>query len=191
MLPFVKTEVRSTLSERHLTGLHYSAGYNTISIMIPVQLDTDDYVEVWSSCYNTNFAGGDTKLMARGLADFSAYWRLIMASEIGVQTIQHTNGTDAMTIDSSGRVLTPVASCISAEKSTSNQTNTTMRSKDNLVNPRSSNGGQLDSSKYKIHRPGRWNLFASINNLALTMTQWITDKFSTKMVALSDLFNLL
>ena len=29
-----------------------------------------------------------------------------MASEIGVQTIQHTNGTDAMTIDSSGRVLT-------------------------------------------------------------------------------------
>ena len=30
-----------------------------------------------------------------------------MASEIGVQTIQHTNGTDAMTIDSSGRVLFP------------------------------------------------------------------------------------
>jgi len=30
-----------------------------------------------------------------------------MASEIGVQTIQHTNGTDAMTIDSSGRVLMP------------------------------------------------------------------------------------
>ncbi len=34
-----------------------------------------------------------------------------MASEIGVQTIQHTNGTDAMTIDSSGRVglSSPVA----------------------------------------------------------------------------------
>ncbi len=30
-----------------------------------------------------------------------------MASELGVQTIQHTNGTDAMTIDSSGRILTP------------------------------------------------------------------------------------
>ena len=30
-----------------------------------------------------------------------------MASEIGVQTIQHTNGTDAMTIDSSGRVSQP------------------------------------------------------------------------------------
>ena len=28
-----------------------------------------------------------------------------MASELGVQTIQHTNGTDAMTIDSSGRIL--------------------------------------------------------------------------------------
>jgi len=27
-----------------------------------------------------------------------------MASELGVQTIQHTNGTDAMTIDSSGRL---------------------------------------------------------------------------------------
>ena len=27
-----------------------------------------------------------------------------MASELGVQTIQHTNGTDALTIDSSGRV---------------------------------------------------------------------------------------
>ena len=29
-----------------------------------------------------------------------------MASELGVQTLQHTNGTDAMTIDSTGRVLT-------------------------------------------------------------------------------------
>ena len=27
-----------------------------------------------------------------------------MASELGVQTIQHTNGTDALTIDSSGNV---------------------------------------------------------------------------------------
>ena len=30
-----------------------------------------------------------------------------MASELGVQTIQHTNGTDALTIDSSGRVSMP------------------------------------------------------------------------------------
>ena len=31
-----------------------------------------------------------------------------MASEIGVQTIQHTNGTDAITIDSNGVVTRPV-----------------------------------------------------------------------------------
>lgn len=37
-----------------------------------------------------------------------------MASEIGVQTIQHTNGTDAMTIDSSGRVLTPARPAFNA-----------------------------------------------------------------------------
>ena len=35
-----------------------------------------------------------------------------MASEIGVQTIQHTNGTDAMTIDSSGRVSQPQKSLL-------------------------------------------------------------------------------
>ena len=31
-----------------------------------------------------------------------------MASIIGVQELQHTNGTSAMTIDSSGRVTMPV-----------------------------------------------------------------------------------
>ena len=30
-----------------------------------------------------------------------------MASIIGVETLQHTNGTTAMTIDSSGRIITP------------------------------------------------------------------------------------
>ena len=30
-----------------------------------------------------------------------------MASELGVQTIQHTNGTDAVTIDSSGNIALP------------------------------------------------------------------------------------
>ena len=30
-----------------------------------------------------------------------------MASELGVQTIQHTNGTDAITIDSSGNIALP------------------------------------------------------------------------------------
>ena len=37
-----------------------------------------------------------------------------MASEIGVQTIQHTNGTDAITIDSGGRVKQPTLPRFSA-----------------------------------------------------------------------------
>ena len=41
-----------------------------------------------------------------------------MASELGVQTIQHTNGTDAMTIDSSGRVKQPALPAWSAYNST-------------------------------------------------------------------------
>jgi len=43
-----------------------------------------------------------------------------MASELGVQTIQHTNGTDAMTIDSSGRVLFPQIPCACVTLTTSN-----------------------------------------------------------------------
>jgi len=42
-----------------------------------------------------------------------------MASEIGVQTIQHTNGTDAMTIDSSGRVQTPARPAFNAYRNAS------------------------------------------------------------------------
>ena len=40
-----------------------------------------------------------------------------MASELGVQTIQHTNGTDALTIDSSGRILTPARPAFSVRLS--------------------------------------------------------------------------
>lgn len=40
-----------------------------------------------------------------------------MASELGVQTIQHTNGTDALTIDSSGRVNQPALPAWSAYNS--------------------------------------------------------------------------
>lgn len=43
-----------------------------------------------------------------------------MASELGVQTIQHTNGTDALTIDSSGRVLTPARPIFSAHTYSAN-----------------------------------------------------------------------
>jgi len=47
-----------------------------------------------------------------------------MASELGVQTIQHTNGTDAMTIDSSGRVLLPQVPCCHVKLTTSNSQDT-------------------------------------------------------------------
>ena len=48
-----------------------------------------------------------------------------MASEIGVQTIQHTNGTDAMTIDSSGRVglSSPVAFFVRSSSGTTSNGN--------------------------------------------------------------------
>ena len=48
-----------------------------------------------------------------------------MASEIGVQTIQHTNGTDAMTIDSSGRVTlgSPVAFFVRSSSGTTSNGN--------------------------------------------------------------------
>ena len=47
-----------------------------------------------------------------------------MASEIGVQKIQHTNGTDAMTIDSSGRVQLPQIPCCFVRLSTGNSQDT-------------------------------------------------------------------
>lgn len=40
-----------------------------------------------------------------------------MASILGVQTIQHTNGTSAATIDSSGRILTPARPAFRGTKS--------------------------------------------------------------------------
>ncbi len=46
-----------------------------------------------------------------------------MASEIGVQTIQHTNGTDAMTIDSSGRVSMPNVPAFGARGLSNTQSN--------------------------------------------------------------------
>ena len=57
-----------------------------------------------------------------------------MASEIGVQKIQHTNGTDAMTIDSSGRVnqpAKPIMSCKSDNGAT-NLTSTGMWWRDSV-----------------------------------------------------------
>ena len=44
-----------------------------------------------------------------------------MASELGVQTIQHTNGTDALTIDSSGRVSMPNVPAFGARQLSNSQ----------------------------------------------------------------------
>lgn len=48
-----------------------------------------------------------------------------MASELGVNTIQHTNGTDALTIDSSGRVNQPALPAWSAYNSSGGWSQTT------------------------------------------------------------------
>ena len=58
-----------------------------------------------------------------------------MASELGVQTIQHTNGTDAMTIDSSGRVSLPQIPCACVTLTTSNTQDTS--------NPYSTTGADI------------------------------------------------
>ena len=42
-----------------------------------------------------------------------------MASIIGVQELQHTNGTSAATIDSSGRILTPARPAFAVRRNTS------------------------------------------------------------------------
>jgi len=47
-----------------------------------------------------------------------------MASILGVETLQHTNGTDALTIDSSGRVLLPQVPCCHVKLTTSNSQDT-------------------------------------------------------------------
>jgi len=41
---------------RHMEpGGHVGSAYNSITIDRPIQLDADDYVEIWASCYNTAF----------------------------------------------------------------------------------------------------------------------------------------
>ena len=76
-----------------------------------------------------------------------------MASEIGVQTIQHTNGTDAMTIDSSGRVVTPARPSflarVSSNQSLSAQTRTLVQfgATDHNV------GSHFSTSTYKFTAP--------------------------------------
>lgn len=76
-----------------------------------------------------------------------------MASEIGVQKIQHTNGTDAMTIDSSGRVATPTRPSflarVSSGQSLSAQTRTVVQfgTTDHNI------GNHFSTSTYKFTAP--------------------------------------
>ena len=83
-------------------------------------------------------------------------WGNDMASELGVQTIQHTNGTDAMTIDSSGRVSVSQQIGFLAEGSASYQPYTSGDTLAyNLVtnNGQYNNGGHYDTSTYKFTCP--------------------------------------
>ena len=85
-----------------------------------------------------------------------------MASEIGVQTIQHTNGTDAMTIDSSGRVLTPArpsffvyrATGDSSDLDYSGVTAVTFDTKQHDIG----NGYDLSADKYTVPVSGVYQL---------------------------------
>ena len=77
-----------------------------LALYVPTLID---YVEL--VIYAESGSGSSTMTINQTLTKLNSaheHRRLedwLMASEIGVQTIQHTNGTDAMTIDSSGRVL--------------------------------------------------------------------------------------
>ena len=72
-----------------------------------------------------------------------------MASELGVQTIQHTNGTDAMTIDSSGRVLFPQIPCACVTLTTSNTQDTS--------NPYSTTGTDILFDKITVNQGSVYN----------------------------------
>ena len=75
-----------------------------------------------------------------------------MASEIGVQTIQHTNGTDALTIDSTGRVLTPARPAFAADKN-GNFTTSSVAAKMTGWTENFDTGGCWDNANSKFVAP--------------------------------------
>lgn len=79
-----------------------------------------------------------------------------MASEIGVQNIQHTNGTTAMTIDSSGRVSLPQQIGFLAEGSASYVAYSSLDTLayNSVTNAgQFNNGGHYDITTYKFTAP--------------------------------------
>ena len=77
-----------------------------------------------------------------------------MASEIGVQNIQHTNGTTAMTIDGSGRVLMPARPVFKA--SITSSTTVDFSAANGIVNFDNQIidvGANYDPSTYKFTAP--------------------------------------
>ena len=74
-----------------------------------------------------------------------------MASELGVQTIQYTNGTDAMTIDSSGRILTPARPAFSVSLDASSATGVQNVVQFDLVN--TNVGSHYDTSNHRFVAP--------------------------------------
>ena len=75
-----------------------------------------------------------------------------MASELGVQTIQHTNGTDAMTIDSDGAVIKKSGYIADVGLTTANSQDTS--------NPFTTT---LEPIKFDLIRTNKNNMYTSSN----------------------------
>ena len=78
-----------------------------------------------------------------------------MASIIGVQELQHTNGTSAMTIDSSGRILTPARPSFFAYRSTTDasDTNYSSHTQVDFEATQHNIGGHYNTSTYNFVAP--------------------------------------
>ena len=72
-----------------------------------------------------------------------------MASIIGVETLQHTNGTTAATIDSSGRILTPARPAFAARTNATTGSTSTVKFGTEIFD----HGGNYDTTNYRFTAP--------------------------------------